>query len=296
MWDPCPIVKHPQTGSSIYGTGRRLTTTTTTINGVQYRMAGMEKGAGMIHPDMGPPAATKGQLHATLLGCIMTDAAVSPQSLQNALTYAVDRSFNSISVDGDMSTNDTILVLANGAAASDGSGNYADEIDERTDPDAYNRFKEELTAFAVDLAKLIARDGEGATKFITVNVKNAATYQDARSIASQISTSPLVKTALYGEDANWGRILAATGSVSLTVPLNPTTVSVSFIPSDGSPALPVLVNGEPEAVDEERASEILGLEDFEVCVDLGALGNEEATYWTCDFSYEYVRINGDYRS
>ncbi|KAF9013759.1 hypothetical protein BDZ89DRAFT_1076829 [Hymenopellis radicata] len=259
-----------------------------TIDGVEYRMAGMDKGAGMIHPDMGPP---KGQLHATLLGCIMTDAAVSPRSLQNALTYAVDRSFNSISVDGDMSTNDTILVLANGAA--DGA---AAEIDEEHSKDAFEQFKQELTAFAIDLAQLVVRDGEGATKFVTVTVKNAATYADAHKIASRISTSALVKTALYGEDANWGRILAATGSVPLTREVDPKTVSVSFIPADGTAALPVLVNGEPENVDEERASEILRQEDFELCVDLGGLGEAEAKYWTCDFSYEYVRINGDYRS
>lgn len=145
------------------------------IKGVQYRMAGMDKGAGMIHPDMGPPVGS--QLHATLLGCIMTDAAVSPRSLQSALTYAVDRSFNSISVDGDMSTNDTILVLANGAAASDGTGNYADEIDEETDKESYEIFKQELTAFAIDLAKLVVRDGEGATKFVTVTVKVRRTSQ-----------------------------------------------------------------------------------------------------------------------
>lgn len=140
------------------------------INGVEYRMAGMDKGAGMIHPDMRPAGTSfspPGQLHATLLGCIMTDAAVSPRSLQSALTYAVDRSFNSISVDGDMSTNDTILVLANGAAA----GHNAEEIDEENDPQGYEAFKKELTEFAVELAKLVVRDGEGATKFVTVNVK-----------------------------------------------------------------------------------------------------------------------------
>lgn len=139
------------------------------IGANEYRMAGMDKGAGMIHPNMGPAsttfASTK-QLHATLLGCIMTDAAVSPRSLQSALTYAVDRSFNSISVDGDMSTNDSIYVLANGAAS-----NGAAVIDEETSPDAYDVFKRELTAFAADLAKLVVRDGEGATKFVTVTVK-----------------------------------------------------------------------------------------------------------------------------
>ncbi|KAF8645913.1 hypothetical protein AX16_007487 [Volvariella volvacea WC 439] len=287
------------------------------IDGVEYRLAGMDKGAGMIHPDMRPALTFSGsgsssvgrQLHATLLGCILTDAPVTPKSLQNALTYAVDRSFNSISVDGDMSTNDTIIVLANGAAAEK-SQSKAQVIDEETNPEGYEVFKKELTEFAIDLAKLVVRDGEGATKFVTVTVKNAPTYRDAHRIASRISTSALVKTALYGEDANWGRILAATGSVPLSPStttsaqsqpeIDPTKVSVTFIPSDGSSPLPVLINGEPENVDEVRAKEILVLEDFEVEVDLGMetkKGEEGvARYWTCDFSYEYVRINGDYRS
>lgn len=144
----------------------KLRARTFTVHGREYRLAGMDKGAGMIHPNIGPPTSSSGQLHATLLGCILTDAAVSPQSLQNALTYAVDRSFNSISVDGDMSTNDTIVVLANGIAA-DGQP----EIDEATDKVGYEVFKEELTAFATDLAKLVVRDGEGATKFVTVSVE-----------------------------------------------------------------------------------------------------------------------------
>ncbi|TFK44216.1 Arginine biosynthesis bifunctional protein ArgJ beta chain [Crucibulum laeve] len=278
------------------------------LNGREYRMAGMDKGAGMIHPDMGPAGTTfsgNRQLHATLLGCILTDAAISPRSLQSALTYAVDRSFNSISVDGDMSTNDTIIVLANGAAAPLVDSNVR-EIDEETDKDSYEVFKTELTEFAKDLAKLVVRDGEGATKFVTVTVRGAPTYKDAHNIASRISTSALVKTALYGEDANWGRILAATGSIPLTTPspyaapptINPLTVSVTFIPADGSAPLPVLINGEPENVDEVRAKEILQHEDFEILVDLGMGGGPEteAKYWTCDFSYEYVRINGDYRS
>ncbi|KAG5642271.1 hypothetical protein DXG03_003320 [Asterophora parasitica] len=270
----------------------KLRARTFKIGGVEYRLAGMDKGAGMIHPDMGPASTSfsSGQLHATLLGAILTDAAVSPRSLQNALTYAVERSFNSISVDGDMSTNDTIVVLANGAAATGSK-----EIDEATDPEAYEAFKKELTAFAVDLAKLVVRDGEGATKFVTVIVKGAPSYKDAHSIASRISTSALVKTALYGEDANWGRILAATGSIPLSplptsseVPqIDPTKVSVSFVPSDGSSTLPVLVGGEPENVDEVRAKEILEQEDFGVLVDLG-IGAEEATYWTCDFSYARI--------
>ena len=145
----------------------KLRARTFKINGKEYRLSGMDKGAGMIHPHMGPPAPPSGQLHATLLGCIFTDAAVSPRSLQSALTYAVDRSFNSISVDGDMSTNDTVVVLANGAATALEEA----EIDEERDPGAYETFKQELTAFATDLAKLVVRDGEGATKFVTVSVE-----------------------------------------------------------------------------------------------------------------------------
>lgn len=136
-----------------------------TIKGKKYKMAGMDKGAGMIHPKMGSYTSPT-QLHATLLGCILTDAAVSSSSLQKALKYACDRSFNCISVDGDMSTNDTILVLANGAA-TDGT----EEIDETNDKASFESFRNELTEFAMELAQLVVRDGEGATKFVTVNVQ-----------------------------------------------------------------------------------------------------------------------------
>jgi glutamate N-acetyltransferase / amino-acid N-acetyltransferase len=141
------------------------------LGGREYRMAGIDKGAGMIHPDMGPPQSGSGTsgskgLHATLLGCIATDAAVSPRSLQSALAHAVDRSFNSISVDGDMSTNDTVVALANGAAHAD-----APVIDEEHHPELYAAFRAELTSFAAELAQLVVRDGEGATKFVTVTVE-----------------------------------------------------------------------------------------------------------------------------
>ncbi|KAF9244204.1 arginine biosynthesis ArgJ [Melanogaster broomeanus] len=292
----------------------KLRARTFEINGKTYRMAGMDKGAGMIHPRMGDASSVGGLdhhsaptpspaagLHATLLGLILTDAPVSPKSLQSALTYAVERSFNSISVDGDMSTNDTVIVMANGAGV-DASTTKITEIDESTDSESYIAFRDHLTSFATDLAKLVVRDGEGATKFVGICVENAATYADAHRVASTISTSALVKTALYGEDANWGRILSATGSTPLSTPLDPTLVSVSFIPSPTSSnptPLVVLENGEPVGVDEERASELLGEEEFDIMVDLGGQGvggREEARYWTCDFSYEYVRINGDYRS
>ncbi|KAG8952230.1 hypothetical protein FRC04_004937 [Tulasnella sp. 424] len=256
------------------------------LNGTTVRFAGIDKGAGMIHPKMGPP----GPPHATLLGLIATDAAVSPKSLQTALTWAVDRSFNSISVDGDMSTNDTILAFANGASGME------TEIDEETNPEEYKIFRDELTSFAVDLAKLVVRDGEGATKFVTVSVEGATSYTDAHKIASTVSTSSLVKCALYGEDANWGRILCAVGyTSSLSTPIDPTKISLSFIPADGSEPLKLLTKGEPEIVDEVRAKEILEQEELEIRIELG-LGKETAQYYTCDLSHEYVTINGDYRS
>ena len=175
------------------------------VRGKTYRLAGVDKGAGMIHPSMRPAqtgagasgfAGAHGGLHATLLACVVTDAPVSPRSLQSALSYAVDRSFNSISVDGDMSTNDTIIALANGAAAVE-----APEIDEEADGEAFRVFRDALTAFAQDLAQLVVRDGEGATKFVSVTVSGAPSYEHAHAVASKISTSALVKTALYGEDA-----------------------------------------------------------------------------------------------
>ncbi|TVY22033.1 Mitochondrial arginine biosynthesis bifunctional protein ArgJ 1 [Lachnellula arida] len=251
----------------------------------EYRIAGMTKGAGMIHPNM-----------ATLLGIIATDAPIAPALLPALLTNAVNKSFNSISIDGDTSTNDTVAVLANGAAGGK-------EITSESSED-YAAFQTTLTEFATDLAKLVVRDGEGATKFVTIRVTEAPSEVGARKIASTIARSPLVKTALYGKDANWGRILCATGYSQISepgMPINevpeivPEKTSVSFIPTDGSPELKLLVNGEPESVDEARAAEILEHEDLEILVRLGG-GKEEAVYWTCDYSHEYITINGDYRT
>jgi glutamate N-acetyltransferase/amino-acid N-acetyltransferase len=239
---------------------------------IEYRIAGMTKGAGMIHPNM-----------ATLLGVITTDAPVSPALLSSLLTNAVNKSFNSICIDGDTSTNDTVAVLANGAAG----GN---EISSESSED-YSSFQEILTAFATDLAKLVVRDGEGATKFVTIRVTEAPSEAAARKIASTIARSPLVKTALYGKDANWGRILCATGYSLISEPglpisevpeIVPEKTSVSFIPTDGSPELKLLVSGEPESVDEARAAQILEHEDLEIVVRLGG-GQEEGVYWTCDY-------------
>ncbi|KAI1138631.1 arginine biosynthesis protein ArgJ [Hypoxylon sp. FL0543] len=252
---------------------------------IEYRIAGTTKGAGMIHPNM-----------ATLLGVIATDAPISPAVVQPILKYAVDRSFNSITIDGDTSTNDTIALLANGAAGGKGVASE-DSAD-------FKAFRDVVTDFATDLAKLVVRDGEGATKFVTIRVTESSSEDGARKIASTIARSPLVKTALYGKDANWGRILCATGYSLISEPGHPVNeveeivpekTSVSFVPTDGSPELKLLVNGEPEVVDEARAAQILELEDLEILVRLGT-GKKEATYWTCDYSHEYITINGDYRT
>lgn len=246
----------------------------------------------MIHPDMG-----------TLLGVLCTDATIEARTLRKLLVHAVNRSFNSISVDGDTSTNDTVAILANGAAGGERVGAPAMPVD-RESPD-YLALQKVLVEFTQELAHLVVRDGEGATKFVTVRVRNSRHSLDGKYVASAIARSPLVKTALYGRDANWGRILCAIGYADHVRKgvVVPERTSVSFKPVDGSPELKLLVNGEPEMVDEERASAILQNEDLEIVVDLGGgdmgdegCGGEDAVYWTCDFSHEYVTINGDYRT
>ncbi|KAG9250897.1 Arginine biosynthesis bifunctional protein ArgJ beta chain [Emericellopsis atlantica] len=253
--------------------------------GVEYRIAGLTKGAGMIAPNM-----------ATLLTIIATDAPISPAIMPQVVKHAADRSFNAITIDGDASTNDTMALLANGAAGGA-------EVTSTSSED-YAAFRELLTDFSADLAKLIVRDGEGATKFVTIHVVDSATEEAAREVARSIARSPLVKTALYGKDANWGRILCAAGYALVSPPgqpindipeIVPEKTNVSFVPSDGSPELRLLVNGEPEQVDEVRAAEILEMEDLEIVVRLGT-GTEKTVHWTCDFSHDYVTINGDYRT
>ncbi|EEB06550.1 glutamate N-acetyltransferase [Schizosaccharomyces japonicus yFS275] len=243
------------------------------VNGQTYRIAGLAKGAGMINPNL-----------ATLLGFFATDAPVAVEAVQQILREAVDKSFNAISIDGDTSTNDTIAFLANGASGGP-------EID--VSSPAYEELKQSVTGIAQKLSQLVVRDGEGATKFVTIRVRGAATEADAKLVAATISNSALVKTAFFGEDANWGRILCAIGYSGAIV--NPKATSVSFVPADQTESLRLLVLGEPQNVDEERASEILSHDEFGLDVDLGS-GNHETVSWTCDFSYEYVRINADYRS
>ncbi len=259
-----------------------------------YALAGMTKGAGMIHPNM-----------ATLLGILATDCPIPASTLSPLLTHAVNRSFNAISVDGDTSTNDTVALLANGAAG----GSPITSLDS---PDGIV-LKETLTTFTRQLSQLVVRDGEGATKFVHIHIKSAPSFAAAQLIAERIATSPLVKTALYGEDANWGRIVCAAGNTP-GIPAGtviPERTSVSFLTGDegggggregtggrnanGEGELKVLVKGEPEVVDEERAKKVLGEEDVRIVVDLGN-GVEEGDYWFCDLSHGYVTINGDYRT
>ena len=231
------------------------------VDGRSFSIAGMAKGSGMIHPDM-----------ATMLSVIVTDAQVSPARLRLALRRAANRSFNSISVDGDTSTNDTLLVLANGA-----SGARPSEAE----------FERALTQACIDLATQIARDGEGATKLITIRITGATSETMARNVGRTIATSPLVKTAFYGEDANWGRVLCAAGYSG--EPIEQTSASLWF------GGVQVLNNGTPANYSEEAATLAMKPRDVEVHLDLG-LGQAEALVWTCDLSHEYVTINGRYRS
>jgi glutamate N-acetyltransferase/amino-acid N-acetyltransferase len=232
----------------------------------RFHIGGIAKGSGMIHPNM-----------ATMLAFLTTDARVSPSLLRRSLRRAVDRSFNCISVDGDMSTNDTVLLLANGT-----SGVNIDD-----DRDARSAFAEALEHVCVALAQQIVRDGEGATKVIEVVVNGAFETVDARELAQVIATSSLVKTAVHGADANWGRILAAMGGSS--VAFDPEKVEIYF------DDLPILLQGFCAEFDEVVAAAVLSKPEVRITVELN-LGSSSATFWTCDLTEEYVRINASYRS
>ncbi len=246
--------------------------------GGAYRLAGISKGAGMIHPNM-----------ATMLAVLMTDARLSPEAARLALKQAVDASFNRISVDGDTSTNDTVALLANGQAGGP-----------LITPDAadFPPFVEALTNLSIHLAQEIVRDGEGATKFVTIRVWGLQSDRDAHRVAETIATSPLVKTALYGGDANWGRILAAAGRSGV---LFETTEAALWITSRGPgkaeylPKLQLVARGEPLDYDETLASVHFADADILIELRLGD-GPGQATMWTCDLSHDYVTINGEYRT
>jgi glutamate N-acetyltransferase/amino-acid N-acetyltransferase len=245
-------------------TGPKTGAVQVTIGAQVVTLGGMSKGAGMIHPQM-----------ATTLSVLTTDAMVAPAVLQAALRRAADLSFNRITVDGDRSTNDTILLLANGEAG-------APEI---TGPgEALDAFQAALNSLAVGLAKALVRDGEGATKLITITMQGAQSDEDAQRAAFAVANSPLVKTAIHGAGANWGRIMAAVGYSGADV--QPDRVSIRIGPV--VVAERGAVAGGPERL--EAAGEHLAGDEVEVTVDLG-LGRGEATVWTCDLSEEYVKEN-----
>ena len=226
------------------------------------KIAGVTKGSGMIHPNM-----------ATMLGFVMTDAQLAPSDLWESLVPAVEESFHRISVDGDTSTNDTIIVLANGAS--------------RIKPDR-KRFQEALTAVLQELAVKIARDGEGARKLITVDVSGAPTDGAAARIARSIANSPLVKTAVAGEDANWGRVLAAAGYAG--IPFEPEDADVYI------QGVRVCRSGLAASFAEKEVEAKLAAPECEIRLVLRGRGKGKARFWTCDFTEGYIRINAEYRT
>jgi glutamate N-acetyltransferase/amino-acid N-acetyltransferase len=233
-----------------------------------YTIAGIAKGAGMIAPNV-----------ATMLAIIATDVDVPGDLLARALRHAAENSFNRIVVDGDMSTNDTVLVLANGA-----SGVVArDEA----------AFSAALTDVCVRLAQAIVRDGEGATKFVTLHVTGAPDEASARTVVHSIATSALVKTAFYGGDPNWGRILCAAGYSG--VPVEPTRMQLWLLDRAGSPVLHLVENGSPTDYDEAAATQLMQTPEWGVRLELG-MGKASTWVWTCDLSHDYVTINGHYRT
>lgn len=247
------------------------------VDGVTVTVTGIGKGAGMIHPNM-----------ATMLAVLATDVNISQPLLQQALVETANRSFNRISVDGDTSTNDTVLVLANGAA-----GNA--EITDPASPD-YAAFVRALEGASAELAKLIVQNGEGVTKFVTIRVEGAASDDDAHRAANSIATSPLVKTAFFGSDANWGRILCAVGySGAHVLPEKAELYIAAGEPQAANPELQLVSAGTPTNYAEKDAAAIFAQRDVTVRVALG-LGSGSATVWTCDLSHDYVTINGDYRT
>ncbi|MAU00919.1 MAG: bifunctional ornithine acetyltransferase/N-acetylglutamate synthase [Anaerolineaceae bacterium] len=234
-------------------------------------IGGMAKGAGMIHPNM-----------ATMLAALTTDAAVAPDLLDGLLKTAVNQSFNRISIDGDTSTNDTVLLLANGMSGTAVS-----------DPESIAQFGAALNQLCTVLAHMIVRDGEGATKFVEIQVTGASSEADAHQIANTIATSPLVKTAFAGSDANWGRLLMAAGRAG--VPFDQTKINL-WIGVHQPDELQLVANGTPTDYQEADAAAVFAQPEFMIRLDLGVGGEGTAVVWTTDLSHDYVSINADYRT
>lgn len=241
------------------------------LDGKTVTIGGMAKGSGMIHPNM-----------ATMLAFLTTDVAIDGALLNKAMKESVQTTYNMVSVDGDTSTNDTVVILANGMA-----GNTL-IVEENQD---YMAFKEALHYVNEKLAKSLVRDGEGATKFIEIKVSGAKTQEDAKAMAKSVVTSNLVKTAMFGADANWGRVLCAMGYAG--VDFNPQKVDITFASEKGK--IQLMEQGTPIVFDEKIALDILNEKEIMVHIKISE-GNSEAVAWGCDLSYEYVKINGEYRS
>jgi len=244
-------------------------TATAAIDGVAVRLNGFAKGSGMIAPDM-----------ATMLAYIFTDAALPPAVLQPLLAAAADRSFNCMTVDGDTSTSDTVLLCATQQASHHPVTSAADR---RLDD-----FRRALDAVMIDLAQQIARDGEGATKFVTIEVSGAATDRAARRIGLSIANSPLVKTALFAGDPNWGRIVMAVGKAGEKIDPEQLAISIGGIPIAAA-------GGPVPGYDEAPVAEYMKRGEITIAVDIG-IGQGEATVWTCDLTHGYIDINASYRS
>jgi len=249
----------------------KQTSLTFEVDGKKVTIGAMAKGSGMIHPNM-----------ATMLSFLTTDLNISPALLTKALKESSAETYNMISVDGDTSTNDMVAILANGKA-----GNKL--ID--SEGSDYLTFCQALKTINTDLAKAIVRDGEGATKFLQVEVKHADSIPEARKLARSIVSSSLVKTAFFGEDANWGRIICAMGYSGVS--FKPETVSIAIESAAGK--LELMQEGEPVVVNEILGKAVLAEKDIIIHIDMKE-GLSEATAWGCDLSYEYVRINGSYRT
>ena len=248
-------------------TATKHTAYTIKIDGKEVIIAGVAKGSGMIKPNM-----------ATMLAYITTDANISHETLQTLLADTTEKTFNAITVDGDTSTNDTVLVLANGLAENN-------ELSP-SHPD-WNAFTEAFNAACEDLSKMIAKDGEGATKLIEVNVTGGKSDLEALQVAKTVVGSSLVKTAVFGCDANWGRVICSVGYSGMTV--NPETITIQI----GSTT--VVEFGEPIPFSEEVLTDYLKQNEVKIAVDLG-IGQGKGTAWGCDLTYDYVQINATYRS
>lgn len=250
----------------------KLATATAKINGVEVTINGIAKGAGMIAPDM-----------ATMLSFVFTDAPIAASALKTLLSKGTKTSFNAITVDSDTSTSDTLILFATGAATKRGAPKIKTATDKRL-----KHFKAALNEVLLDLAYQVVRDGEGARHFVAVTVAGAKSAASAKKIAKSVADSPLLKTAIAGEDANWGRVVAAVGKAG--EPADRDKLSISF------GGIRVAHKGMRDpSYDEKIVSDYMKGQDIDIRIDLG-IGKGEFTVWTCDLTKEYVEINGDYRS